>query len=228
MWLDEADLRIGDLHEDLIDQAIARSKNLLVVISTNSVKSAWVQYELEIAERRGVRAVPVLIDDIDSQLPPSIGRRIYADFRDPARFAESVAQLVRPLDLDDRFEDLYERYLEVNRETDRSLDRTENLQAKHERLDLRRLLTHLQDYPQLDHEPGRRWLLWELTHWIAGPKSVFEVRMGRDCGNPHLMTLSVDQPHLRLQRQFLWPDATFTPAYGGGVQAGMRPQDRRV
>ena len=67
-WLATEDLKIGDKFRQRIDEAIRYHDKLLVVLSQNSVSSAWVEEEVEAAfarERKENKLVlfPVRLDD---------------------------------------------------------------------------------------------------------------------------------------------------------------------
>lgn len=84
VWLDEWELRVGDSLRERIEQAILQSGWLAIVVSQDSVRSAWVQRELSAAladelERRRVFVLPVLLDD--APIPLFLRDKIYADFR---------------------------------------------------------------------------------------------------------------------------------------------------
>lgn len=67
-WLDKEDLKIGEKFRPRIDEAIRRHDKLLLVLSQNSVRSPWVEKEVETAfekERRYKKLVlfPIRLDD---------------------------------------------------------------------------------------------------------------------------------------------------------------------
>jgi hypothetical protein len=83
VWLDEQRIRVGDSIPEKIAQGLAESDFFLIVVSQNSISSAWVQKELNSAlvkeiERRQVTVLPVKIDS--SKVPDSIEDKKYADF----------------------------------------------------------------------------------------------------------------------------------------------------
>jgi hypothetical protein len=84
VWLDEQRILVGDSIPEKIAQGLAESDFFLIVISRNSVESAWVKKELSSAlvheiERRKVTVMPIRLDD--AQVPDSIIDKAYADFR---------------------------------------------------------------------------------------------------------------------------------------------------
>jgi hypothetical protein len=87
VWLDEHDLLAGDPLAEQIGEALKRAKVVLVVVSTASVASRWLRYELNIATQRMIRGdcrvIPVVIDS--SELPPEVRGLLYADCRTSLR-----------------------------------------------------------------------------------------------------------------------------------------------
>jgi hypothetical protein len=68
--------------------AIDMADFVVVVLSASSVKSSWVQHELEVAinneiTNRKVKVLPVLKDDCE--IPGFLKAKRYADFRSPHR-----------------------------------------------------------------------------------------------------------------------------------------------
>ncbi len=98
VWLDEAELSIGDSLIEKIGAAIEEMEYVAAIISPRSVRSRWVQKELSLAmskEIRGKKVVvlPMLIEPCD--LPDFLQDKLYADFTDPARFEEELAKVLR-------------------------------------------------------------------------------------------------------------------------------------
>ncbi|MCC5842561.1 MAG: toll/interleukin-1 receptor domain-containing protein [Opitutales bacterium] len=89
VWIDEAELRIGDSLLAKISSAIQESDFVGAILSHNSVKSSWVQKELAIAmgkEIGGKQVVvlPILIDSC--KIPSFLADKLYADFTNPDDF----------------------------------------------------------------------------------------------------------------------------------------------
>jgi hypothetical protein len=92
VWIDSEQLRPGDLFPRALAGAIGSVSCVVLVLSRGSVGSPWVEEEYSLALVHRCRVVPVLIDDVE---PPGFLRgRTWVDFRDPARFAASVDELV--------------------------------------------------------------------------------------------------------------------------------------
>src|ERR1700687_3434075 len=82
VWLDEHELLAGDPLAQQISEALANANVVLVVVSSVSVKSKWLKFELNKATERMVqghcRVIPVIKDKVD--LPPEVRALLYADF----------------------------------------------------------------------------------------------------------------------------------------------------
>lgn len=82
VWLDEHELIAGDQLAQQISQALANSRVVLVIVSSASVKSKWLKFELNKATERMVqgqcRVIPVVKEKV--QMPPEVQGLLYADF----------------------------------------------------------------------------------------------------------------------------------------------------
>jgi hypothetical protein len=83
VWLDEQRIAVGDSIPESIAQGVAESDFFLLVISSASVNSPWVQKELNQAlvheiEKRRVRVMPILLNKVD--IPLSVRDKKYANF----------------------------------------------------------------------------------------------------------------------------------------------------
>jgi uncharacterized protein YjbI with pentapeptide repeats len=109
-WFAPEDLQIGDKFRGRIDDAIRIHDKLLIVFSENSIRSPWVEKELEIAFEKerlcGCTVLfPILLDDgvmnIDQAWAADICRTRYiADFsnwEDKESFQKAFERLVRDL-----------------------------------------------------------------------------------------------------------------------------------
>ena len=100
VWLDEAEINIGDSLTEKIGEAIEVTDYVGVVLSHNSINSEWVQRELQIAlhkELKGKKVVvlPILIETVE--IPPFLKDKLYADFTTPERFKSELTKLLRAL-----------------------------------------------------------------------------------------------------------------------------------
>jgi len=100
VWLDEAEINIGDSLTEKIGHAITEMDFVGVVLSNNSVNSEWVQRELQIAIQRElatkrVVVLPLLLDPVE--IPHFLKDKLYADFTTPERFEETFPKLLKAL-----------------------------------------------------------------------------------------------------------------------------------
>jgi hypothetical protein len=109
-WFAPEDLKIGDKFQERIEESILRCKKLLVVLSTDSVNSQWVEREVQAAfekERRQSTTVlfPVRIDDAVMDCPYGWAAEIrrtrhigdFRKWRDRDSFQKSLDRLLRDL-----------------------------------------------------------------------------------------------------------------------------------
>lgn len=90
VWLDEWNIKHGDMVTLKMDEGLEQSRVLLLCISPNALASGWVALERSTAIHRdpaneGRRFIPLLLADCD--LPDTLRRYKYVDFRDDAEAA---------------------------------------------------------------------------------------------------------------------------------------------
>jgi hypothetical protein len=82
VWLDEKELLVGDSLPKKISEAIKSASVVLVVVSSASIQSRWLSFELNQATQKMVegkcRVIPVVIEQ--TELPPEVTGLLYADF----------------------------------------------------------------------------------------------------------------------------------------------------
>jgi len=98
VWIDEAEIFVGDSLIEKISQAMDQIDFVAAIISKTSVKSEWVKRELDIAmnreiDEKRVVVLPILIDDV--VLPVFLRGKLYADFRRPENYEEGLGLLLR-------------------------------------------------------------------------------------------------------------------------------------
>jgi hypothetical protein len=96
VWFDRWELKVGDSLTQKIEDGISESSWLAVVLSRNSVKSAWVRKELAAAQalelhNRNVFVLPLLVEDCE--IPIFLLDKLYADFR--TSYEQGFDSLVR-------------------------------------------------------------------------------------------------------------------------------------
>lgn len=78
VWVDEAEIMIGDSILEKINQALLYSDVVLALLSKNSIRSNWVQKEIETAFAKNLEGaksliIPVLLDSLKpDEIPPAI------------------------------------------------------------------------------------------------------------------------------------------------------------
>ncbi|WKZ38292.1 MAG: toll/interleukin-1 receptor domain-containing protein [Anaerolineales bacterium] len=85
VWWDEWEIKVGDSLLQKIEAGITTTSYLIVVLSSTSVASVWVQEELRAALTRQLQekrtiVLPVLLDNCE--IPLFLRDKRYADFRD--------------------------------------------------------------------------------------------------------------------------------------------------
>jgi hypothetical protein len=100
VWVDEAEINVGDSLIAKISAALGEMEYLGVVLSPNSVSSSWVQEELQQAlysqiSDRTVKVLPILLRDC--LLPVFLRDKLYADFRDEVQYASALFLLVKSM-----------------------------------------------------------------------------------------------------------------------------------
>lgn len=96
-WVDEAEIRIGDSLLEAISAAIDRSDYVLVVLSKNSVRSEWIQREVEQAlaqeiDQKKPVLIPIVVDDVE--LPHFLRGKRYVDLSKPRKYADALQDLL--------------------------------------------------------------------------------------------------------------------------------------
>jgi TIR domain len=100
VWVDEAELRVGDSLVSKISAAIDRVDFLAAVLSPHSVGSRWVQEELEQALERQIggrrlTVLPLILQDCD--IPGFLRTKLYADFRGEANYNSGLQAVLKAL-----------------------------------------------------------------------------------------------------------------------------------
>lgn len=100
VWVDEAEIDIGDSLIGKIEEGIKVSRYIAVVISKQSVNAPWVKRELDVAmnreiERGEVVVLPLLYEKCE--LPEFLKGKLYADFTKPEEYDQVLGKLLRRL-----------------------------------------------------------------------------------------------------------------------------------
>jgi hypothetical protein len=102
VWIDEAEIRLGDSLIKKISAAIDEVDYLAVVLSPASVESEWVRREVEIALNeeiagQAVKVLPLLLSTCE--IPAFLRGRLYADFTGPDSYPNAVNLILERLGL---------------------------------------------------------------------------------------------------------------------------------
>lgn len=103
VWVDEAEIKLGDSLLAKIQDGIDEMDYLAVVLSPDSVESEWVKREVEIAMNQEiaggtVKVLPLLYRNCD--LPGFLIGKLYADFTEPDRYQRSLKMILERLQTD--------------------------------------------------------------------------------------------------------------------------------
>lgn len=100
VWLDEMDLKLGDKLTTEIGNALARAKIVIVLVSENSLRSQWFNYEINIAIERmikeEIKLIPLLIDNVNP--PDNLRGILYGNLKSTPK--KTWVQLMSAIDLD--------------------------------------------------------------------------------------------------------------------------------
>jgi GGDEF domain-containing protein len=100
VWVDEAEIQIGDSLIEKIREGIDNVKFVGVILSKTSVRSEWVKKEVDVAmnqeiEGKKVKVLPLLIESCD--LPGFLKGKLYADFQIEDSYQKELFKLVKRL-----------------------------------------------------------------------------------------------------------------------------------
>ncbi|MBP9092721.1 toll/interleukin-1 receptor domain-containing protein [bacterium] len=100
VWVDEAEIQLGDSLTAKIEEGLEHCQYVGVILSPQSINSAWVKQELEIAitkqlDRNSVVVLPLLLENCN--VPAFLKGKLYADFTEPDKFEESLNKLLQRL-----------------------------------------------------------------------------------------------------------------------------------
>ncbi len=100
VWLDEAEIKVGDLLIRKISSGVYEMDYLGAVLSPDSVQSAWVREELEQAlhiqiSESYIKVLPILLRNCD--MPGFLLDKVYADFREEEKYQDLFAKLLKSI-----------------------------------------------------------------------------------------------------------------------------------
>jgi len=100
VWLDEAEILVGDSILEKIQDGIERSDYLGIVLSKKSVESVWVKKEVEAGlileiEAREAKVIPILIEEC--RIPLFLKSKKYADMTSPELYDNAIEDIAKRL-----------------------------------------------------------------------------------------------------------------------------------
>jgi hypothetical protein len=100
VWIDEAEIEIGDSLLEKIDEGMKVCRYIGVVLSKKSIDAPWVKKELDIAMNREIARGEVVVLPLlyeKCKLPGFLEGKLYADFTDPDEYEQVLGKLLRRL-----------------------------------------------------------------------------------------------------------------------------------
>lgn len=101
-WIDEAELRPGDMLTESLSSAISKAKYFVILITSTSILSKWVKYELNnvlpCAIDGGVRIIPLVFDNV--VVPDSIRGYLWVDCSTDDDVTKAVTRAIQAEDID--------------------------------------------------------------------------------------------------------------------------------
>ncbi len=91
-FLAEKDLKGGDEWADRIRDALNNSREVVILVTPNSIKSFWVQRELTAAWVLYKRSTPILLNCTEKDLPDLVQSKHYRKFRDVDKLCKEVLE----------------------------------------------------------------------------------------------------------------------------------------
>jgi len=100
VWLDEAEIQVGDSLIEKIDEGMAMSRYVAVVLSGKSISAPWVKKELDVAMNREIASGEVVVLPLlyeQCPIPAFLRGKLYADFSDEDKYEDGLEKLLRRL-----------------------------------------------------------------------------------------------------------------------------------
>jgi hypothetical protein len=100
VWVDEAEIEIGDSLISKIEEGMKETRYIGVILSKAAVGAPWVKKELDVAMTNEIAGgkpivLPLLYEKCD--IPAFLTGKLYADFTTPEKYEESLEKLLRRL-----------------------------------------------------------------------------------------------------------------------------------
>lgn len=208
VWLDEAEIGIGDSLLEKINSGIYESEFVAAILSPAAVSSPWVRQELDTAmnlEIRGdkTRVLPLLYQNCE--LPGFILTKRYLDFTDDANFGGSLSELIHAIKR--RIFQVGESYIATKvREMGGEYVRTSDVQDSiNGQIQLPDRDSGRQFYIAVQLKTGAAHLARETSRFVRIRLRRKEIMVGQSSNIPAIVIwVSDDQP----DRYALWQAAT--------------------
>lgn len=100
VWVDEAEIEVGDSLTAKIEEGIKETRYIGVVLSAQSIDAPWVKKELDIALNREISSGEVVVLPLlyqNCKIPLFLEGKLYADFTKSEDYASGLAKLLRRL-----------------------------------------------------------------------------------------------------------------------------------
>ena len=100
VWVDEAEIDVGDSLTAKIEEGMKETRYIGVVLSAKSIGAPWVKKELDIAINREIASGEVVVLPLlyeKCTLPAFLQGKLYADFTNSEEYANGLAKLLRRL-----------------------------------------------------------------------------------------------------------------------------------
>lgn len=100
VWIDEAEIKLGDSLIQKIREGIDMVEYVGVVLSKNSIESEWVRREIDIAmnqeiEGKKIKVLPIMLEKVE---PPSFLKgKLYADFTVEENYSNALNLIIEKL-----------------------------------------------------------------------------------------------------------------------------------
>lgn len=96
VWFDYHEISLGEDIREQIQEALRASSTLVVLLSSNSVQSPWIYFELGAAVADKKRIIPVVIDEVGHErLPLPLMKYQYLRESSPVSAAKEIAKAIR-------------------------------------------------------------------------------------------------------------------------------------
>ncbi|MEM7573441.1 MAG: toll/interleukin-1 receptor domain-containing protein [Bacteroidota bacterium] len=98
VWLDQENIRPGDLFLEALEDGINSSRVVLIVVTPKSIDSKWVRREaaraFSLSTENNTRIIPILLEGIPK--PGFLADLEHVDFRDKENYDRSLTKLIWP------------------------------------------------------------------------------------------------------------------------------------